>query len=196
MKHLSDSFNLPPEFSKALNFLMTMLQSQTILHSGKVTKDILNQGSCQILRYDFTSRSIPSGNGWRWNQAKSRRKVETQMGDVTFFKLAPRRIATTSNSFTTPNLKLWKFCVHPKNKTEHPFYVLWCERGMVVPDVLADIPPSSGCSLDQPWDSTCNVPTRPISINDLEFLAPFMDSNVVCELWPSHISPFENPILM
>ena len=170
MRYSSCTTSMPPEFSKALDVLLNNMQCTNVSPAPVLSNDVMLEDSFQFVQNDFASRSIPAGEGWRWNQAKSRKKIDVGFATVTFFKLAPRLLQTSNNkSSSSPNLKLWKYTIHPKNNAEKSFYAIWCERGLDK-TVIETSPPTNEC----------------LSVKDFEFLAPFMDIDVAEQLWPEN----------
>ena len=158
MKHVAQY--LSPEYKNALETLVVSL-GNGYATLDNLTEHCVYQGNIQFIRNTFASRHIPSADSWRWNQAKSRKTVHIPGGQVTFFKLAPRKTHPNSDS-ALPSFKIWKYCIKLKNNGI--FYCLWCEKGL-----------PQNHSRD--WNT--------VSLQDFQFLAPFMNPDIVSEFWPS-----------
>ena len=156
---------LPPEYVKAVEKLLGSLENRSYTTHNLPTNEILKQGSIQKLYCSFSSRKIPTGQYWRWNQAKSRQTVHLPLGVVTFYKLTARK--SKKALFEAPKCKLWKFEISPHNGK--PFYVLWCEKSSTDVSSLA-------CDSEAKSE---------ITLQDLSFLKPFMEPELANQLWPS-----------
>ena len=154
---------LPREFNKALSKLLTSMNKSHPIEET-IWDDCMYEGKLQFIQNAFSSKKIPSSGNWRWNQAKSRKTVHIPGGEVTFFKLTPRKFHPCDSP--VPSYKLWKFCISLRDS--QIFYCLWCEKG----------PANAGVPH--------KLHTSPqLALEDLRFLASFMNPNVVSELWPS-----------
>uniref|UniRef100_A0A7S4HIC6 Uncharacterized protein n=1 Tax=Vannella robusta TaxID=1487602 RepID=A0A7S4HIC6_9EUKA len=163
--HSSQSQHLSPEFNKALSKLLTSMNtSYQIVES--IWDGCVYQGNLQFIQTAFSSKTIPSSGNWRWNQAKSRKTVHIPGGQVTFFKLSPRKLHYCDA--TVPSYKLWKFCITLRDS--YMFYCLWCEKG----PTNAEVERRFGTHQE-------------VSLQDFRFLASFMSPNVVSELWPDWV---------
>ena len=158
--HRSQTQHLPREYKKALSKLLAIMNtSQRVLKAH--LDNSMYEGKLQFIQNSFSLKMIPSSGNWRWNQRKT---VPVPGGQVTFFKLSPRKLHP--DDAPVPSYKLWKFCIRVKDSGI--FYCLWCEKG----PAKAAIPVKLNTSPD-------------VSLEDLRFLASFMNPNVVSELWPS-----------
>jgi len=155
-------YHMSPEFNQALSILLSSLNNSLDLQET-ISGDCVLQGSVQFIQNTFASKHIPSSGNWRWNQAKPRKTVYIPEGQVTFFKLTPRKYHPHDGP--VPSYKLWKFCIKMKNGAV--FYCLWCEKG--------------------PVESTSDI--QEVTLQDFSFLAPFMSPNTAADLWPSSVPP-------
>ena len=200
--------SLAPEYARAVDKLVSILRCP-IKAQHYITGDILNQGAIQKVLQKFTSKSIPAGTFWGWNQAKSRKKVELPIGYVTFYKLTPRKRQKKPIPDAAPNYKLWQFCIKPKDKITKPFHILWCEKGVTAKvqssEFTSDFvyPIHSGNAIqsifsqygegdknfveieiikgtaEQSYELPSVLNQNPLSIEDYSFLAPFMDDKFI-----------------
>ena len=160
---------LTPEYTTAVQYLMELLKNPQPLQTY-ISEDILQHGNVQFLSSGLTLKNIPSADGWRWNQTRSRKRVTIHGANVTFFKLTPRRKSDALLDATLPSFKMWKFIIAPTSK-DIPFQILWCEKG-------ATAERSYGCIHPMTEDSFANI-------DEFSFLAPFMDSHLASLLWPN-----------
>lgn len=157
------SNNLTREFKNALSmFEKTYKTGLPILSKSDITKDIwLESGSAARYSGILMASQIPSDDGWRWSQAKSRQIVKLAKENISIeiMKLAPRR-SKKNIVAKPPTLKLWKFVIKFNNSKEKQM-LLWCERGQSTNDA------------------------ENIHLSDYMFLAPLMTQNVAFDIWPS-----------
>ena len=159
---------LPPEYHNALETLLWALDNAYEILDN-LTKHCVYEGNLEFFGNTSKARDIPSPDCWRWNQAKSRKTVSITGGQVTFFKLAPRKTHQNSD-IALPRLKIWKYCIKLNNR--EVFYCLWCEKGFKTP----------------PNQNYTYNALNTLSLQDFQFLAPFMDPDSAAELWPSLVS--------
>lgn len=154
------STSLPPEFERALERI-TKYFNTTItppINEKLIPDKIWKQSGFAVVVSSVPKiRTIPSGEGWRWNQAKHRYTVNVENSNysVELTKLVPRK-SVRSTLDTLPKLKVWKGTILMENNNQT---VLWCEKGMDQTDIMNDIK-----EIDN------------LQIDDYSFLAPFMDS--------------------
>lgn len=151
--------DFPPEYKKALDVLIKVLNREvSAFIRFDVPEEIMNKDTVVFLEKNFNSKDIPSGCCWRWNQVKSRKFVWLNVETfVEFFKLMPR---PTKPGPKVKPYKLWRYNVYEQRKYEGKtilYRILWCERG---------------------------IENEQIEIDDLKFLASFMDPMVANEIWP------------
>ena len=157
---------LPPEFKKAFKVFSKTLKSvdNGIIPTGKLTKEVWSQ-SGNLVHVDKRPRirEIPSGNGWRWNQAKKRYTVtcEVNGNPVEIMKLVPRKTVNTP-LIKLPKLKIFQLCDEITS-----FTTFWCEKG-------AD-----------------SDPTLDLDVSDYSFLAEFMNPSEAIDIWPELCLDFE-----
>lgn len=178
---------VPPEFARAQSildqhFARMIIQKQ---FTKVLTEDVwMKSGKITLYDGNFTSASIPSGKGWKWNQAKRRQKIVDQEHNSTviIIKLVPRVVASRSKKAKKPNIerpsmKLWQFLVSIPSFMGNPVTLLWCEKGMNGPEEQLDT-----STLKKKNESEEEVE---LNIEDYKFLAPFMSPDVAKELWPN-----------
>ena len=158
-------YNMPPEFEKAVKVCMKKLeqyQHETLPY--EIPSSIYKKtGSIVGVRKLAKIREIPSGNGWRWNQAKKRYSALSETFNLEFevLKLVPRK-SVKSNIVKLPKLKLWQ--VNFKNSNS-PIIIYWCERGTDLESTSSDLD---------------------LDLEAYSFLAEFINPEVGKELWPNH----------
>ena len=123
--------DLKPEHIRALNFLVGVLDGGNIdVNSDRaISQDIWKEGNVQASSRIVTSKCIPAGAAWRWNQTKSKKNVyvPTKNLSVALIKLIPRR-KHPGNKSVIPSLKLWQFTV-TYMEDQRTVTLLWCEKG-------------------------------------------------------------------
>lgn len=156
--------NLPPEFNKALE--VAIQKFDELLIKRVSSQELTNQlwtttGFSAFTRKQYKIREIPSGDGWRWNQAKHRYTIsDTKYGaPLSIIKLVPRKAAKSSLD-SLPKLKLWLISMTYK---KYSMSIFWCEKG-------ADL----------------YTPQEELNLKDYAFLAPFMDPLTSKELFPTY----------
>ena len=158
------STQLPPEFEKASKIASKRIEyvknNRNLIASSLTNQIWIQTGNMAQIKYKPKIREIPSGEGWRWNQAKRRYIVTFDKTGTTMelTKLVPRKAARSTLS-SLPKLKIWQASVIDKR---FPLTVFWCEKGE---DALSILPE--------------------IELDDLSFLAPFMEEEEGKLLWPS-----------
>lgn len=160
---MDHGIKLSPEYQNAVNMLDRVISNTNIRSGDVIPEEIKNEGTIVFLKNDFKSRNIPAGEDWRWNQAKSRRRVVLPQSAnlVEFYKLMPRPLynQTCSSNFPKRCFKIWRFDVYNLSGSQIRFRALWCEKGIKN-------------------DATT------MSLEDFRFLSPFMDPNLAEEIWP------------
>lgn len=171
-----DSTVIPPEFEKASKIISKRLESHASkpIYQKLSSQMWLKSGTSSVIRKKPKIRDIPSGNGWRWNQAKRRYHITNDKLNLSFeiLKLVPRR-CVRSHLKTLPTLKLWQACICNK-KT--PLTIFWCERGVDSMDIYQQqefVPESQ----------------ESIEISDFLFLARFMHPSHAQQIWPNELGP-------
>ena len=153
---------IPPEFERASNVIEKRVE-RLLAHSNVLLTTSLwkNTDSLVAVKKIPKIREIPSGDGWRWNQAK--RKYNTTFDkistDVEIMKLVPRK-SVRSTICRLPKLKLWQIT---STNIRSPFAVYWCEKGSDSDNEFQDM-----------------------DINDYSFLAEFIEPEEGKLLWPDH----------
>ena len=153
---------IPPEFERASNVIEKRVE-RLLAHSNVLLTTSLwkNTDSLVAVKKIPKIREIPSGDGWRWNQAK--RKYNTTFDkistDVEIMKLVPRKSVRSSIS-RLPKLKLWQ--IKSVNR-KTPFAAYWCEKG-----------------------SDSDIEGQELNLEDYSFLAEFMEPCEGQQLWPEH----------
>ena len=163
---------LPPEF-KSASKVLTRFMNSNVIHkkTQKLSNDMwFRTDSKTFIKKTPKIREIPSGSGWRWNQAKKRYTFfhEKLNSDVELMKLVPRKYPNSTLK-SLPKLKLWRATVLDDS---NPCTAYWCEKGA---------------------DSDESFDLVNLQIEDFSFLAPFVDDATRFELWPSSVS--ENNII-
>ena len=123
---------LPNEYREALFKFYEMKTNVNVkgtLHSPKVEDDCwMNTNSVNIYTGKIKLANIPSGNNWKWVQARGRKKVpmwnENMMIDI--FKASPRLLSRDS-LIPLPFLKIWIIHVQFDGKCNS---IVWCEKGL------------------------------------------------------------------
>ena len=191
MKQWKSEDSIPPEYSRALRGLVDAMD--TGLDELEYIKDYcLEEGRYYKITRKFESKDIVAGEFWRWNQAKSRKTAEVNKADIMFYKLTPRKRKNFPSGAPTPRCKLWQFVVTPKDILEVPYKVLYCEKGISF-DAPQGYNPSERISFTKMKEYPFPNPyDYGITIDDLSFLAPFMDDQQTAStLWPSvYRTPF------
>lgn len=149
---------LTPEYRNAMNMIDNAIVSKCFT---TITNDVpkeMCQGSISLVKNNFTSKNIPSGLNWGWNQVRSRYKTQLPKSNVSveFYKLIPRR---RIREIQITSMKIWRFDVFD-SREQRTFTILWCEKGMIENDTT-------------------------ILLENLQFLAHFMEPDVAEEIWPS-----------
>ena len=181
----TSTISLPPEFEKALKVINRKLE---ILHTKpqqtqKLSTNMWSKsGNLTIIKKRPKIRDIPSGFGWRWNQAKRRYNVTNDKvgAKIELLKLVPRKCVRSPIS-TLPTLKLWQASVVYKVGGKSSITVFWCEKG----DKAAEK------AVSNPFEMIEEQHPNPINLDDYSFLAPLMDPTEACQLWPSMYFPSE-----
>ena len=161
---------LPPEFEKAASVVNKRIESPEgrLNFTTNLTNNLWRKSNQLVsLKKVPKIREIPSGEGWRWNQAKRRYTIKNDNGSsIQIIKLVPRR-SVRSTLKDLPKLKLWQ--ARTVNKKSN-ITIFWCEKGA---------------------DSNINTPSQTkeqqpsLDINEFSFLADFMDPIEGQRIWPS-----------
>jgi hypothetical protein len=182
---------LKPEHRRALMFINTHVRSlENDIINGPITDSIFHQGSYLVSGALLSSRMIPSGNHWKWNQTKSRKHalLTEHQAHVRLFKLIPRRKSSGGSHprQIIPSIKLWKYEISFLQQPERCFHALWCERGLPKPEAPASSPPattSPPSTPAQPSDESTPL------LEDFSFLAWTMEDRALAQqLWPGCFS--------
>ena len=153
----SKSSSLPPEFSNALKKLTSTFKDATTQQTKLSPSIWQNSESNASLNRVPKIREIPSGNGWRWNQAKKRYVVQYDQITIELTKLVPRK-AVRSHLTSLPKLKLWQGIITNNNEPDSAVY--WCEKG-------ADL-------TEEPE----------LALEEYSFLSEYMSEEDSKQLWP------------
>ena len=161
---MKNDIEYPREYANAWNVLERSITTLNALPVKYIsTMPVSNQTKVHLFADIFKSGKIPGGIGWMWNQTRKRYSgtLYAYNAKVEFFKLIPRK-RSNSSDVKIPSFKLWqyniKFLVSGRSMT-----MLWCEKG-IKPQYLDDL-----------------------NLDDLQFLADFMEPDVINEVWPSGI---------
>ena len=161
---IMQSCTAPPEFSQAFEVLhkhlLFLLLNRRVIPQQLSDELWMYSGNVSHVTRSSKIRDVPSGVGWRWNQAKRKYVIKHHQTGISLelLKLVPRK-SVRSTLTNLPKLKLWQgTCTDEHN----PITVFWCEKGL---------------------DSNETSPND-LNISDYEFLAPFMDQHLGEELWP------------
>ena len=132
---------LAPEEQKALSILRNYINEMDFSAiNSDVPEDLnaLQTNTIFPIQGIVTSRKLPCGINWFWNQTHSTKSVtipfKGKRYSVDFKKLLCRKKRKSSDEFKPPKYKLWLFLINFDCNTE--FTVIWCERG--IPPVLSD----------------------------------------------------------
>ena len=165
-----ESRTAPPEFSQAFDVLHKHLHF-LIQHRRAIPQQLTDElwmysGNLSHVTKSSKIRDVPSGIGWRWNQAKRKYVIKHHQTGISLelLKLVPRK-SVRSTLANLPKLKLWQGTTIEQQHT--PITVFWCEKG---------------------FDSN-EISSNDLDISDYEFLAPFMDQHIGEELWPHNSTP-------
>ena len=163
---VANSLKIQPEYSRAISKYTDILRepSSTTLACNEY---VIKNGSICKLDHPCDIKAIPSGENWRWNQSKSKVKVNVAGADIIIQKLIPRK-KKGCIADSTPSYKLWIYTITHDMDT---IYGSWCEKGVV------------SCT-----DPQTTEDFSMLSIEDFVFLSPFVDPSIVPVLWPS-VSP-------
>lgn len=164
---MRNSLLLSPEYRNAMNVIDNAIVRKCFTTiTDDLPKEIVRQGSISVVKNDFTSKNIPSGPNWGWNQVKSRKKLQLPKSNVLveFYKLMPRR--KTRDIQLVP-LKIWRFDVFDSKEQKKKFTIVWCEKGIIQNETT-------------------------ILLENLQFLAQFIQPDVAKEIWPSLNKGFDN----
>ena len=171
--YLMSSQELSPEYTRALKVLDTRLDALISNPSGEFTSDIMFDDAMQQIEMHcdrrISTKMFPSGDFWRWNQTKRRKDVFVNKRDVSvsIAKFTPRN-SSRKASTQLPCLKLWHFELSFLRNLKCVYHILWCEKGFA---------------------NRTPMMTQPdITMDDLQFLMPFMSVAAAREFWPS-LSP-------
>jgi hypothetical protein len=152
---------LKPEHLKAFDRLQSFLSDSPSPRrdvKSSVSSSSLQEGSIEIYQHKLAARRIPSGNDWRWNQAKGKKEAFLRQHNVHVIltKLIPRgRLPSCTD---IPRYKLWHFAVVPSDGETPPYTVLWSEKGAVPVHPTQSLPHSS-------------IPTSPpLAKHDLSYI--------------------------
>ena len=164
---------LAPEFEKALKMATKRIEPliTSSFKAQKMCSDLwMKSGTVIIIHKKPKIRDIPSGEGWRWNQAKRKHIVMSESFNMPLeiMKLVPRK-AFKGSSQSLPKVKLWQVCLL---NAINPITVFWCERG---------IDECENMCISTTFEKEDNTT---LDISDFSFLAPFMNPNDGRELWP------------
>jgi len=152
----------PPEFEQALKVIEKRIERLLAQPESHLTHSVyMKTDSLVAVKALPKIREIPSGEGWRWNQAKRRYVVtfDKISTEVEIMKLVPRK-SVRSTLDRLPKLKLWQIkSVNRKSS----FAAYWCEKG-----------------------SDSDIEGQELNLEDYSFLAEFMEPSEGQELWPEH----------
>jgi len=159
MRHTGD---LPKEFLRAISVFESFYsQDLTISPDSKMEEVWSKTGNIGLFSPlgKLSPSKLSSGYGWRWSQAKTRRKVDLSdnITSLELFKLVPKSKPKITSS-KPPSLRLWQFNVFTEG--ENMKVVLWCEKG-----------------IDQ-------EEKEELKLSDFQFLASFMHPTHAKEFWP------------
>lgn len=163
MIHTS-TLHTPPEYDRASQvigkYYLKMKETNTMPSTthGMTSNLWKSTDSLVCINRRPKIRDIPSGIGWRWNQAKRRfSMVNEETGfTIEILKLVPRKSAGSSLE-ALPKLKLWQGSFYNDENTT----IFWCEKG------------EDHVSTD-------------LKLSDYSFLSKFMDNRALGDhLWPN-----------
>ena len=94
---------------------------------GTMTCSVFEKGSMNLYPRQIGVQSIPTGEGWRWNQTKKRKEHVEETGTQTvIIKLIPRKLKNSKEN--APRHKLWHVSFTSTSSSSIST-VLFCERG-------------------------------------------------------------------
>ena len=170
---------LQPEYARALGVLDANLDK---LHPSPVTQlseKIWQQNNIAMFYGAFAAKHIPSGDLWRWNQTRSRKKtfIPHRNTSVEIVKLIPRKRKVETPSSHVPVYKLWMLVLSSHYSTAT---VIWCEKGAN----------STFFELPRMHEAKQEISTQQngLCLQDYAFLADFMTPEDAKMFWPSHCS--------
>ena len=103
-----------------------------VFDDEKMDLSMFVKGKTLFQNQHLTSKNIPKGPRWTWNQSRGKRVIDDfrENLQLTFFKLNTRIDYVKSNHppDPPPKYKIWIFnLIHTKNFKEFSFF--WCENG-------------------------------------------------------------------
>ena len=128
--HTPQITRLKPEDRRALGVLAITLKEHGTIPRSNMSKDVWIHNKITSFYAPLTTKSIPSGKDWRWNQTRAKKvaSLESFGASVTFAKLITRK--TRSGVESIPNYKLWHFTLTFAGQLDS-IVILWCEKGKI-----------------------------------------------------------------
>merc|ERR1712137_235901 len=160
--------NLQPEYRNAIQVLSEKLPSlTTTLPPTEIPRQVFQQGNTLKFEDIVIPRRIPGHTAWRWNQSKSKQKVQMADGShVEMIKLIPRRRAIRERHQTVPSYKLWLFHYFT---TGTRFSVTWCEKGTELESRSSPVASPSAVASSQPSSPAClSAEPSPVPFSPVE----------------------------
>ena len=186
---LSDT--LTPEQRKAIKVLQECLpQWQQYLCDDITRRDICYTDFKAFTTQKISYSDLHHGTNWTWNQSNAKKKVmlENDMyAVVQKFNTRKKRKNIPSNGIV---FKLWIFTVYKQTDNSFLGIFIWCEKGMPPVNYGAD-KIIGYCFPDLDVDALVNISSSDqflktsvasITLDDLEFLRPFVDAQTAFSL--------------
>merc|ERR1711907_497504 len=126
-RHMFDTERLRREERKALEVLVSNWNARHTRTEILCLEQIIT-GKTFFTINTFKTSMLPKGQGWVWNQSRSRNTIQRFGHQIDFYKVNARK-AKYSPYSVAPSYKVWIF--HIKSDSEG-FSFLWCERGQTI----------------------------------------------------------------
>ena len=188
--------NLTPEQRKAIKVVQDCLP----MWHQYLCDDVTGQEICYTDYKAFTTRKISysdlhHGANWTWNQSNAKKKVIFENDiSVVVQKFNTRKKKKTAETDGTI-FKLWMFHVYKHSENSFLGVFIWCEKGYAPLNTYYNSPNNNPCYYynSQPMTSyfpatsedlfpaptpTCSTPSAQVpslTLEDLDFLRPFVD---------------------
>lgn len=138
MRFLPPTRNLlSPEQHRALEVLQNADLSTPKKEALELTTILQHNSKFHSMK-NLSTKDLPKGDYWIWNQSRRRETVSSDSITVCFYKLSAK--VKPKRSFMNPGYKLWVFNIESKSLKST---LLWCEKGITGNDTPRPIPETS-----------------------------------------------------
>jgi len=141
--HGRSASNLSPEQKRAVTFLIAFLESwdSVVLPTVPELDQLVQKENVSVVDGIITSKKLPSGETWFWNQTHSSHSVtipapDNLLYEVLFRKLLCRKKKKHPDATDLPRHKLWLYNI--TLSLDRVISVIWCEKG-IIPATDSDV---------------------------------------------------------